>query len=92
MSAQFDCLIFPSPLRARARAYCCPTTGGRFSSSPIDDDVAAPARLPRWAHMTARNAELLAYLQRDEAMRRFGAAYASQSSFTKIANKKEKMK
>ena len=57
-----------------------------------DGLVAATARLPRWARMTGRNAELLAYLQRDEAMRRFGAAYASQSPFTKIANKKEKMK
>ena len=52
--------------------------------------MAATARVPRWAPMTGRNAELLAYLQRDEAMRRFGAAYASHSAFTKIANQKEK--
>ena len=54
-----------------------------------DGLVAVTAALPRWARMTARNAELLAYLQ---MTRRSGAASTSPSPriFTEIANKKEK--
>ena len=56
-----------------------------------DDNPHTSPKLPRWARMTAWNAALLEHLQRDEATRRFAAAYPRTPS-PKLVTIKENQK